>query len=332
MKYLTFAPLEDLQYPRTGILIGDTVVSLATARAWAYEQRGLPLQELPESMFELIYAGEAAWEYGQNLMAVLEGENPRLLQNRQGEPVGYDWEKVKLYPPLLRPMSLRDFYAFEAHVSAANAIRGRSVPEEWYQFPVFYFTNPNTVFGPEDRVPHPTYTRAMDYELEVACVIGKAGINIAPERALEHIFGFTIFNDWSARDIQRMEMKVGLGPAKGKDFASSLGPVIVTPDELEQRSAGRPGVYDLKMSAKVNGELRSLGNWKDLHYSFGEMLARASHDVYLLPGEVIGSGTVGTGCLLELTQAQGPWLKPEDTVELEVERLGVLRNVVTEMM
>jgi fumarylacetoacetate (FAA) hydrolase len=331
MKFLTFAPPEEPQETQTGVLSGETVVSLRAVQTWAQENRRLPLEELPGSMFELIYAGEAALETVRSLISILEGENPLDLKTREGAPLGYPYHTTKLYPPLVRPMSLRDFYAFEAHVVAANTIRGRNVPEEWYKFPVFYFTNPNTIFGPDDRVPYPTYTQAMDYELEVACIIGKAGINIASERAVEHIFGFTIFNDWSARDVQRMEMKVGLGPAKGKDFASSLGPVIVTPDELKDRSTGRPGVYDLRMQARVNGVTRSAGNWKDLHYSFGEMIARASHDVYLLPGEVLGSGTVGTGCLLELTQAEGPWLKPGDTVELEVERLGVLRNVVTEM-
>jgi fumarylacetoacetate (FAA) hydrolase len=126
--------------------------------------------------------------------------------------------------------------------------------------------------------------------------------------------------------VQRLEMRVGLGPAKGKDFASSLGPWIVTPDELQDRHSGRPGVYDLAMTAYVNGELRSQGNWQALHYSFGQMIARASEDTWLLPGDVIGSGTVGSGCLLELTRGQGPWLKPGDRVELEIERLGVLRN------
>jgi 2-keto-4-pentenoate hydratase/2-oxohepta-3-ene-1,7-dioic acid hydratase in catechol pathway len=133
-------------------------------------------------------------------------------------------------------------------------------------------------------------------------------------------------NDWSARDLQRREMRVGLGPAKGKDFASSLGPWIVTPDELASRTAGRPGVYDLAMAASVNGEERSRGNWKDIYYSFGQIIERASANVTLYPGEVIGSGTVGTGCLLELTRGQGPWLQPGDEVVLEIELLGILYN------
>jgi fumarylacetoacetate (FAA) hydrolase len=168
----------------------------------------------------------------------------------------------------------------------------------------------------------------MDYELEIAVVIGKGGINIKPDDAPNHIFGYTIFNDWSARDVQRKEMAVGLGPAKGKDFASALGPVIVTHDALADRSTDRPGLYDLEMTARVNGKELSRGNFKDMHWSFGEIIARASDSTMLYPGDVIGSGTVGTGCLLELTKFQGPWLNEGDLVELEVDQIGILRNTV----
>jgi fumarylacetoacetate (FAA) hydrolase len=213
-------------------------------------------------------------------------------------------------------------------VKTANENRGRQVPEEWYRFPIFYYTNPNTVFGSDEVVPIPGYTQALDYELEIGAIIGKPGMNLEPEQAAETIFGFTIFNDWSARDIQQNEMKVGLGPAKGKDFASSLGPCILTVDELTDRATGRPGVYDLSMSARINGVERSRGNFKDIHWSFGEILSRVSQEVQIYPGEVIGSGTVGTGCLLELTKGEGPWLLLGDVVELEIERIGKLRNTV----
>ncbi len=226
------------------------------------------------------------------------------------------------------PTSLRDFYAFEAHVIAGNAIRGRRVPDEWYQFPVFYYSHIGSIFGDGDTMPYPAYTDALDYELEVACVIGTPGMNIAAADAEAHILGYTILNDWSARDVQRREMTVGLGPAKGKDFATSLLNTLTTPDELADRHTGRPGVYDLTMIARINGQERSRGNWRDLHWSFGDMIARASEDVMLVPGDVIGSGTVGGGCLLELTQGAGAWLQPGDEVELEIERLGVLRNLV----
>ncbi|HZJ22921.1 MAG TPA: fumarylacetoacetate hydrolase family protein [Anaerolineales bacterium] len=236
-------------------------------------------------------------------------------------------DEVKFHSPI-HPITLRDGYAFEQHVKTANKNRGREVPEEWYQFPVFYFTNPNAVFGDEDEIPYPPYTKALDYELEVAAVIGKAGINIKAEDAPAHVFGYTIWNDWSARDIQRKEMAVGLGPAKGKDFASSFGPVIVTHEALADKAVGRPGVYDLEMVARVNGVEFSRGNFKDMYWSFGDIIARASESVMLNPGDVIGSGTVGTGCLLELTKFQGPWLNAGDVVELEIERLGVLRNKI----
>ncbi len=232
--------------------------------------------------------------------------------------------------PFSFPKSLRDFYAFEQHVKTANQNRGREVPEEWYEFPVFYFSNVTVIYDPEDVIPYPSYSEALDYELEIACVIGKEGRNIKAEDAEDYIFGYMIFNDWSARDMQRKEMKVGLGPAKGKDFASSFGPYLVTPDELVDRHAGRSGVYDLEMVARVNGVERSRGNMKDLYWSFGQMLERASQDVTLYPGEVIGSGTVGTGCLLETTKGVGPWLQPGDVVELEIERLGILRNFIGE--
>jgi fumarylacetoacetate (FAA) hydrolase len=236
-------------------------------------------------------------------------------------------DEVKFLSPL-KPNTLRDGYAFEQHVKTAYKNRGREVPEEWYQFPVFYFSNPNAVFGHDDEIPYPPYTDAMDYELEVAVVIGKGGVNIKPEDAPNHIFGYTIFNDWSARDIQRKEMVMGLGPAKGKDFASALGPVIVTHETLADKTVNRPGVYNLSMAARVNGVALSRGNFKDMHWSFGEIIARASDSVMLYPGDVIGSGTVGTGCLLELTKFQGPWLKAGDVVELEIERIGILRNTV----
>jgi fumarylacetoacetate (FAA) hydrolase len=228
----------------------------------------------------------------------------------------------------LRPNTLRDFYAFEEHVATANKNRGREAPKQWYEIPVFYFSNPHAVYGPGEDVPVPKFTQELDYELEVAAVIGMAGRDIKAGKAMEHIFGFTIFNDWSARDVQRQEMKVGLGPAKGKDFASSFGPYIITPDELGDRATGKPGVYDLEMTACINGKEYSRGNWKSLYYSFGQMIERASADVTLSPGDIIGSGTVGTGCLLELTKAEGPWLKRGDVVELRIEQLGILKNKV----
>jgi fumarylacetoacetate (FAA) hydrolase len=222
------------------------------------------------------------------------------------EHAEYPLDEVELRPPVLHPPSVRDFYAFEQHVKTARANRGLEVPSEWYEIPVFYFSNPAAIFGPDDEIPYPPETNELDYELEVAAIIGADGA----------IGGFTVMNDWSARDLQRKEMKVGLGPAKGKDFATSLGPIVVTPDEFDG-SAG-------KMVARVNGEERSRGNLRDLNWPWERLLGQAARNTHLVPGDVIGSGTVGTGCILEL--GDGRWLRPGDEVELEVEGLGVLRN------
>ena len=232
--------------------------------------------------------------------------------------------EVQLLAPLPRPRTIRDFYAFEAHVKNARARRGLAMQPEWYQFPVFYFSNPNAVYGPGADVPRPRTTQMLDFELEVAAVIGTECRDVAADHAHEHIAGYMIMNDWSARDIQREEMKVGLGPAKGKDFASSFGPWLVTPDEVADRRDGFR--HRLEMVARINGQEVSRGNLADIHFHFGELIARASEDCTLYPGEIIGSGTVGTGCLLETEAA--PWLQPGDIVELEVERLGVLTNTV----
>ena len=217
-------------------------------------------------------------------------------------------DEVRLLPPVLNPPSVRDFYAFEQHVATARAARGLEVPPEWYEQPAFYFSNAAAIYGPGDEIPYPGGTEELDYELEVAAVIGADGA----------IGGFTVMNDWSARDIQRAEMKVGLGPAKGKDFATSLGPVVVTVDEF-------PG-GEAEMVARVNGEERSRGNLRDLHFGWERIRAHAAQNTVLRPGDVLGSGTVGTGCILEL--GDGRWLQPGDVVELEVEGIGVLRNTI----
>jgi len=323
MRYVTFAPPDSLKKPRLGAMLNDLVIDLLATRTWAQGARSLPAEPIPPTMLELIHLGKQAQDYLRELVDSLDGVDPL-----EAKGVAYSATDVVIYPPLPSPPSLRDFYAFEAHVKAGYAIRGRDVPQQWYEMPVFYYSNPNAIYGPGESIPYPSYSHALDYELEVACVIGTRGRDIPVEQAEQHIFGYMIFNDWSARDEQRKEMAVGLGPAKGKDFASSFGPAIVTPDELADSATGRPGVFNLSMTARVNGDERSRGNWNDIHYSFGEMIARASADVTLMPGDIIGSGTVGTGSLLELTSGEGPWLQDGDSVELEIEQLGVLRNQV----
>jgi fumarylacetoacetate (FAA) hydrolase len=230
-------------------------------------------------------------------------------------------------PPILRPASVRDFYAFEGHVSAMWARRGGTIPERWYTLPIFYFSNASEIRGPADAIHAPRGSAELDYELEVAAIVDTPGIDLPAERAEEVIGGFTIFDDFSARDLQRDEMALHLGPAKGKDFASAFGPYLVTPDELADRRVGTG--FDLTMTVDVNGVETGRGRWSDAQFSFGEMLARASSDVSLRPGDLVGSGTVGTGCLLETKEATlGRYLEPGDVVTLAIERLGELRNPI----
>lgn len=277
--------------------------------------------DAPSTMQELL----DDWPRWQKCL--LERAGKRELQHQHSLSL----REIVLGAPLPRPQSFRDFYAFEQHVKTARAQRGLEMVPEWYHFPAFYFSNAAAVVGPEAEIAKPAATQWLDYELEIACIIGKGGVDIPIEAAEEHIAGFCVLNDWSARDLQRAEVKVGLGPAKGKDFATSMGPSLVTLDELEDlRISGETGSrYDLTMVARINGVEYSRGNFRDIYFTFAEMIARASADCPLYPGDVIGSGTVGTGCILELGQNY-PWLQPGDVVELEVERLGLLRNRITE--
>jgi fumarylacetoacetate (FAA) hydrolase len=230
--------------------------------------------------------------------------------------------------PLPAIASIRDFYAFEQHVKTCRAHRGLAMVPQWYDIPVFYFSNPTAVIRDGDPVWAPQGSAALDYELELACIIGKPARDLpADDRAMECVAGFTIMNDWSARDLQRAEMAVGLGPSKSKDFATSLGPSLVPLDAL--REHWRDGRLHLDMTATVNGRVLSRGNSGSMYWTWPQILAHASRDVELQPGDVLGSGTVGTGCILELTpEAVGGWLKPGDDVVLAIEGLGQLRNQV----
>ena len=237
----------------------------------------------------------------------------------------YRESEFSFLSPVVRPPSFRNFNAFEAHVKTARASRGLQVPPTWYEIPVFYFSNPNMLIGHDAEICAPAGCAELDYELELGIVIGRGGRNIPAERAWDHVYGFTIINDLSARDLQRQEMSVGLGPAKGKDFATAVGPWLVPRRYIEDRSDGDK--ITLEMSARVNDRALSRGNVATLHHSIPKMIAHASRDAELFPGDLIGTGPVGTGCILDLgPEAAGGWLKPGDTVELEIERIGVLRT------
>ncbi|MGY1812340.1 fumarylacetoacetate hydrolase family protein [Blastococcus sp. SYSU D00820] len=233
-----------------------------------------------------------------------------------------------LCAPVPTPPSIRDFMAFEEHVVTSTRALGQEMDPDWYEIPVFYFSNPAAVRGPADDIPIAPGSQQFDFELEVAAVVGTAGADLSPDTAEQHVAGYLLLCDWSARDLQAREMRQQLGPAKGKDTATSLGPWLVTPDELEPLRAGNG--YDLGMRASVNGRPYSKGSMATIHWSFGQLLAYASRGTELRPGDVIGSGTVGTGCILELSRTHGsdafPWLAAGDVVRLEADHLGAIES------
>jgi fumarylacetoacetate (FAA) hydrolase len=250
-----------------------------------------------------------------------------LLEADVDEPM--DASDLVFGPPILAPPSLRDFYAFEQHVGTMWKRRDMEIPEAWYRLPIFYFSNVSEIRGPGEPVWAPRGSTELDYELEVAALIDTWVRDLDADRGEEAIGGYTILNDWSARDLQREETTVRLGPAKGKDFASSIGPWLVTPDELADARSGTG--YDLAMTASVNGIELSRGTWSSAHFGFGQMVERASADVRLRPGDLLGSGTVGTGCLLEIKdEGLKRYLEPGDTVSLSIGRLGTLTSPVVE--
>ena len=301
MRWVTYARHD--RAPRVGLVMDSAVHGL---------EPGLTLLEL-------------LGDDGERL--ALAGERARVDPSEV-----HQLAEVRLLAPVPQPPTVRDFYAFEQHVKTARQRRGLEMDPDWYEIPVFYFSNPYAIFGPDGDIPVAPGSAELDYELEVAAIVGRSGQNLDPAGAEQHIAGFCVMNDWSARDLQRREMKLSMGPMKGKDFATSLGPMLVTTDELASARSGH--AYDLAMTARVNGTEYSRASLADIHWSFGEMLAYASRGTWVHPGDVIGSGTCGTGCILELSLVHGgdryPWLHSGDVVELEVDRLGVLRNRVVE--
>ncbi|MFJ9566384.1 fumarylacetoacetate hydrolase family protein [Streptomyces fuscichromogenes] len=240
---------------------------------------------------------------------------------------------VRLLPPL-EPPSVRDFVTFEEHVEGVRRTGERSpgVPEAWYDAPTFYFTSPHAVIGAHADVPYPPGSQVLDFELEVAVVVGREGRDLTPDRARDHIAGYLLFNDWSARDLQIREMQVGLGPCKGKDTATTLGPFLVTPDEVEPYRDAE-GFLRLGLTAEINGEVVGKDLLSNMSWTFEEMIAYASRGTVVRPGDVLASGTCGNGgCLAELWGIRGeqdpPPLKPGDTVTLTADVLGTVRNTV----
>ncbi len=256
----------------------------------------------------------------------------------------YGLSDVTLLPPLPNPRSFRDYVGFEQHMLNASKSFGHQVGDAWYEMPIFYFTNHHAIYGPDDEITRPEKETKLDLELEMGVVIGKKGTSIKAKEADQHIFGYTIFNDLTARAIQKREMTVPLGPHKGKDFANAIGPCIVTKDEFEQYrcSISREihpehlamplstgDRFDVKMEARINGVTVCEGNYKTVHWTFAQQVERASENgVTLMPGDILGSGTVGWGSLIENNFNVHRPLEPGDVVELEIEGIGVLRNKI----
>ncbi len=326
MKFCSFEVKTSLgKHIRLGAVIDEGIVDLNASCAWHLAKKGeaqpyrLARALVPSDMLgflqgeftSLTFAKATVEHVAQSLKS---GET---LDGLNEEKLIFPTNEIKLKAPLPRPTSMRDFYAFEQHVKKGFEKRGEPMPQEWYEMPVYYKGNHQSIIGPDEDVHWPSFTEKFDYELELAVIIGKTGRNIHENNARDYIAGYTVMNDFSARDIQKKEMKVRLGPAKGKDFATAIGPVLVTSDEI-----GDP--YNLNMKASVNGKLWSEGNSGSLYHSFEKMIAFASTEETLYPGDLIGSGTVGTGCGLELDR----WVQPGDIIELEIEKIGTLRNRV----
>lgn len=320
MKLVTYQQGEKAQL---GILINDAIYNLHELDA-----------TLPDNMKDFLWAGEEAMNKAKAIDADLKSGNKKAT--------AIAVSSVKLLAPVPQPTSCRDGYAFRQHVAAAR--RNRKVPmiEEFDQYPIFYFTNHNAVQGPGEVVCMPDHFEKLDFELESAIVIGKKGRNIKAAEADSYIAGYMIMNDMSARTLQMEEMLLNLGPAKGKDFSTVIGPYMITPDELESyRIPAKPNHtgnnYNMKMKCWVNDKLVSEGNMGDMDWTFAEIVERCAYGVDILPGDVIGSGTVGTGCFLELNGTgllndpenfKPQWLQDGDVVKMEIDGLGTLVNTI----
>ena len=320
MKFLTYTEQRDANQ-KFGFKIENYIINVNLAAKWVNEdQNDNTFLSIPGDLKSTL----AEWDKFFPLLQELEktisnGDLNSLVQNES---------ELVILPPIPDPPAFRDFYAFEQHVRAARKLRGLEMHPDWFKLPIFYFSNPNCCYGHGAAISYPSNTDELDFELEFSVIIANGGSDIKSKEADKVIGGYTILNDWSSRDLQRQEMPLSLGPAKGKDFASSFGPYMVTPDELEDAWDDDHKLH-LRMTCHVNGKLISDGNTNDLYHSFGDMIERASMNTKLLPGEYIGSGTVGTGCILELRpENTGGWIQKGDVVTLEVERLGILENKI----
>ena len=326
MKLLTFLTGE--RKTRVGVLSDNTIIALEYPTLLELLRDPDGLLKAQVVLHPKPLTGPTYPAFTAGLPVVLGELSSSLMQAQGTVREEYTLNEVVMLPPVPDPPTVRDFYAFEQHVKTARAHRGLDMMPEWYEVPTFYFTNNSELYGHDNPIPYPVGSHALDFELEIACVIGRDGKDIPVEEAASYIAGYTIMNDWSARDFQMKDMSIGLGPGKGKDFATSLGPILITPDELASRRTGQGASerYDMPMVARINGREVSRGNFNSIYYSFPQMIAYASRNARIRTGDVIGSGTVGTGCILELGTDVHRWLERDDEVELEIDGIGILRN------
>ncbi|MBI3236069.1 MAG: fumarylacetoacetate hydrolase family protein [Bacteroidetes bacterium] len=310
----------------------EEIVGIVSNKSRIYPVKNID-NSLPNDLLTIIKNGDTQ-------MSLLEQANKKIEENEQAYQ-SLDIQEVEIIAPIPRPTSCRDGYAFRQHVASARRNRGVPMIPEFDQYPIFYFTNHNAVQGPGEILCMPDHFDKLDFELEIAVVIGKKGRNITAAEADSYIAGYTIMNDMSARTLQMEEMLLNLGPAKGKDFSTVIGPYFVTPDELTpyiiSAKENHVGInHNLDMKCWVNGILVSHGNVGDMDWTFAEIIERCAYGVDILPGDVIGSGTVGTGCFLELNGTglledpnfKPQWLKEGDIVEMEITGLGKLINTI----
>ena len=322
MKLVTFeisTPIGPVH--RIGAINGEKVIDLNLGYTRYVVDNGnsgqpyeLAAAVIPPDMICFLRSGKQGMEAAAAAIDYVTKKRPKApITGPRGQKVVYDTADVKLKAPVPSPNSIRDYLAFEGHASRSGQ---RKLDPNWYEMPVCYRGNPDTVIGPDEVIPWPAYTDLLDYELEYGIYIGKEGKNIQREKAEEYIAGYTILNDISARDIQLKEMTVGLGPVKGKDFCSVMGPCLVTPDEVYPKN--------MHLTARINGEVWSDNNSGTSYWTWPQIIEFASMEETLYPGDFLGSGTVEGGCGLELNR----WIQPGDSIELEVEGIGILRNRV----
>ena len=329
MKLVTFdVPTPVGPVRRIGALLDGRIADLSAATVsylaqWPFKGDPYALAQVrvPPDMVDFLAGGEGSLDMARQALERLRRlgpEDPRLCGPR-AERLVYAPGAVRLCAPVPRPNSIRDTISFETHMrNSLQALGWSEIPKVWYDIPIYYKGNPCAVIGPDEAIHWPSYTERLDYELEFGCFIGRAGRDIAEAEAHRYIAGYTIFNDVSARDVQKKEMAMLLGPAKGKDFdgSNAMGPCLVTPDEIDPRN--------LRTVARVNGDMWTDAHSSDMYWTFPRLIEYISRDETLYPGDFIGSGTAGFGCGLE----HGKWLKPGDVIELEVEGIGILRNPV----